>query len=122
MNKLVGALISFVALCLVILGAIFIVAWSVENAVAGGLMVLIGVGLLFYVYKVEKIEAAKPEIVSQTFNVKMSGSGSLATKNMTCRSCGAPLGEKNVKVVKGGLMASCPYCGVTSAFQEAPKW
>ena len=122
MNKLVGALVTFAGICLVILGAIFLIAWSVENAVAGGMMVLIGAGLMYYVYRVEKIEAAKPQLVSQTFNVTMSGSGKMAQKNMICKSCGAPIAEKDVKVVQGGLMAKCPYCGVVFALQEAPKW
>lgn len=122
MNKLVGALITFAGICLVILGAIFLIAWSIENAVAGGMMVLIGAGLMYYVYRVEKIEAAKPQLVSQTFNVTMSGSGKMAQKNMKCKSCGAPIAEKDVTVVQGGLMAKCPYCGVVFAMQEAPKW
>ena len=122
MNKLVGALVTFAGLCLVILGAIFIIAWSVENAIAGGMMVLLGTGLMYYVYRVERIEAAKPELVSQSFNVTMSGSDSMTQKDMTCRSCGAPIAEKDVKVVQGGLTATCPYCGVVFALQEAPKW
>lgn len=122
MNKLVGALVTFAGICLVILGIIFIVAWSVENAVTGAAMVLVGAGLMYYVYKVEKIEAAKPTLVSQTFNVSMSGSGQMVPKDMVCKSCGAPLTEKEVKVVQGGLMATCPYCGVVFALQEAPKW
>ncbi len=122
MNKLVGALVTFAGICLVILGAIFIIAWSVENAIAGGMMVLIGVGLMYYMYRVEKIEAAKPQLVSQTFNVKMSGSGEMAPKDMICKSCGAPITEKNLKVIQGGLMATCPYCGAVFALQEAPKW
>lgn len=122
MNKLVGAFVTFAGICLVILGAIFIIAWSVENAAAGAMMVLIGAGLMYYVYRVEKIEAAKPKLVSQTFNVQMSGSGTMAQKDMLCRSCGAPITEKDVKVVQGGLMATCPYCGVVFALQEAPKW
>lgn len=122
MNRLVGALVVFIGICLVILGTIFLVAWSIENAVAGSVMVLIGAGLLYYVYRVEKIEAAKPKLVSQTFNVTMSGSGEMTSKNLTCRSCGGPIAEKDVKVVDGGLMAKCPYCGVVLSFQEAPKW
>jgi len=122
MNKLVNALATFVGICLVILGAIFVIAWSVENTVAGGMMVLIGAGLMYYVYRVERIEAAKPKLVSQSFNVTMSGSGSMTQKNLTCKSCGAPIAEKDVKVVQGGLMATCPYCGVVFALQEAPKW
>jgi hypothetical protein len=122
MNKLVGAFVTFAGICLIILGAIFIIAWSVENVAAGAAMVLIGAGLMYYVYRVEKIEAATPKLVSQTFNVTMSGSGEMAHKNVVCRSCGAPIAEKDISVVQGGLMGKCPYCGTVSALQESPKW
>lgn len=122
MNKVVGAFVTFAGICLIILGAIFIIAWSVENAVAGLAMVLIGAGLMYYAYKVEKIEAAKPKLISQTFNVSMSGSGTMVPKDMVCKSCGAPIADKDITAVQGGLMAKCPYCGVVFALQEAPKW
>ena len=122
MNKLVGALITFVGICLVLLGAIFIIAWSVENLVTGAVMVLIGAGIMYYVYRVEKIEAAKPRLISQTYNVTLSGSGAMLPKDMVCKSCGAPIADKDITAVQGGLMAKCPYCGVVFALQEAPKW
>ncbi|MDQ1372371.1 MAG: hypothetical protein QG582_1287 [Candidatus Thermoplasmatota archaeon] len=122
MNKLVGALITFVGICLVLLGAIFIVAWSVENLVTGAVMVLIGAALMYYVYRVERIEAAKPKLISQTYNVTLSGSGAMLPKDMVCKSCGAPIADKDITAVQGGLMAKCPYCGVVFALQEAPKW
>lgn len=122
MNKLVSALITFVGICLVLLGAIFIIAWSVENLVTGAAMVLIGAGIMYYVYRVEKIEAAKPRLISQTYNVTLSGSGAMLPKDMVCKSCGAPIADKDITAVQGGLMAKCPYCGVVFALQEAPKW
>lgn len=122
MNKLVGALITFVGICLVLLGAIFIVAWSVENIVTGAVMVLVGAALMYYTYRVEKVEAAKPKLISQTYNVTLSGSGAMLPKDMICKSCGAPIADKDITAVQGGLMAKCPYCGVVFALQEAPKW
>lgn len=122
MNKLVGALVTFTGMCLVLLGVIFLIAWNVEDVVAGAAMALIGLGLMYYVYRVEKIEAAKPELVSQTFNVTLSGSGTMLPKDMVCKSCGAPIADKDITAVQGGLMAKCPYCGVVFALQEAPKW
>jgi predicted RNA-binding Zn-ribbon protein involved in translation (DUF1610 family) len=70
----------------------------------------------------KKIEASKPKLINQTFNVQMSGSGQLEQKQMTCRSCGAPLEDKNLSVVSGGVVVKCPYCGSVYAMEEAPKW
>jgi DNA-directed RNA polymerase subunit RPC12/RpoP len=122
MNKVVGALITFAGICMILLGAVFLIALGVETAITGAALVVIGAGIMYYVYRVEKIEASKPKLLSQTFNVSMSGSGTMVPKDMVCKSCGAPISDKDVKAVQGGLMAKCPYCGVVFALQEAPKW
>ena len=121
-NKIVEAVIVFFGICLILLGAIFIVASGTENVVIGAVLVLVAVIMFAFVYRLEKIEASKPTLVSQTFNVKMEGSGQQEQKQMLCKSCGAPLSEKNLTVIQGGIMAKCPYCGATYAIEEAPKW
>ena len=122
MSKILSAVLIFVAIFMILLGGIFVIAGGVENMVVGGVLVLIAVLLLYYVYRSDKIEAAKPKVINQTFNVQMSGSGKLEQKQMQCRSCGAPLEDKNLSVVSGGVVAKCPYCGSVYAMEEAPKW
>jgi hypothetical protein len=122
MNKLLSGLISFLAIFLILLGGLFIITVEVENIVIGAAMILVAVGLLFYTYRVEKIEASKPKLINQTFNVQMGGSGKLDQKQLTCRQCGAPLEDKDLRVVQGGVMVKCPYCGTIYALEEAPKW
>lgn len=119
MNRLVEALLVFVAIVVVLLGAIFLIAGDV---LTGGVLVLIAIALFAFIYRVEKIAAAKPTLVNQTFNVKMDGSGNFEDKEMKCRSCGAPLVDRDLKVVQGGIMVTCSYCGATYALEEAPKW
>lgn len=122
MNKLLSGLITVLAVFLILLGGIFIVAGDIENIAIGAAMVLVAVGLLYYVYRLEKVEASKPKLINQTFNVQMSGSGKLDQKQLTCRQCGAPLEDKDLRVVQGGVMVKCPYCGTVYALEEAPKW
>lgn len=127
MNKLMSGLITVLAIFLILLGGLFIIAGitapvTVENIVIGTAMVLAAAGLMFYIYRLEKIEAAKPKLINQTFNVQMSGSGQLDQKQLTCRQCGAPLEDKDLHVVQGGIMVKCPYCGTVYALEEAPKW
>jgi len=122
MNRLVEAMLVFFAIGLILLGAIFIVASGVENTAIGAALVIAAILVFAFVYRMEKIQASKPTLVSQTFNVKMEGSGKQEGKQMLCRSCGAPLGEKDLTVIQGGIMAKCPYCGATYAIEEAPKW
>ncbi len=122
MNKVLTGAILFLAIFMILLGMIFIIASGIENIATGAVFVVIAVILLIFVYRTTKIEAAKPSVVNQTFQVKMEGSGDLKEKELRCKSCGAPLTDKNLKVIQGGVMMTCPYCGAVSALEEAPKW
>lgn len=122
MNKVVLGAVVFLAILLLFLGVIFLIAGGLENAATGGVLVLLGAGLLYFVYRQDKIEAAKPTLVSQTFNVKMDGSGTMTERQLKCKSCGAPILDKDLKVIQGGVMMTCPYCGAMSALEEAPRW
>lgn len=122
MNKLLSGLTTFLAIFLILLGGIFIIAGGLENVSIGAAMVVVAVVLFFYLYRMERIDAAKPKLINQTFNVQMSGSGKLEQKQLTCRQCGAPLEDKDLRVVQGGVMVKCPYCGTVYALEEAPKW
>ncbi len=122
MNKVLTGAIIFLAIFMVLLGMIFIIASGIENIATGAAFVVIAVILFIFSYRTTKIEAAKPSIVNQTFQVKMEGSGELKEKELRCKSCGAPLTDKNLTVIEGGVMMTCPYCGAVSALEEAPKW
>jgi len=122
MNKLVEGFVVFAGIVLLFLGAVFLIAAGSGDIVIGLVMVVLALALFALVYRWEKIAAAKPTLVSQTFNVKMEGSGKMDDKEMRCKSCGAPLTDKDLKVVQGGVMVTCPYCGATYAMEEAPKW
>ena len=123
MNKIVEGLVLFVAIFLILLGVIFLIAaGTVQNLVTGAVLVLIAAMLLFFVYRSSKIEAAKPTLVTQNFDVKMEGTGGTQQKELKCRSCGAPLSEKDLKVVQGAVVVTCPYCNTVTTLEESPKW
>lgn len=122
MNRLIEGLMIFAGIALLFLGAVFLIAAGSGDILIGAVMIVIAILLFALVYRWEKIEAAKPTLVSQTFNVKMEGSGKMDDKEMKCKSCGAPLTDKDLKVVQGGVMVTCSYCGATYAMEEAPKW
>ncbi|MCU0861644.1 MAG: hypothetical protein MUE65_04930 [Methanomassiliicoccales archaeon] len=122
MSKIVSAVLLFVAIVMILLGALFVIAGGTDNMITGGVMILVAIILIFVSYRMEKIKAAQPKLINQTFNVKMEGSGQLTQKQLQCKSCGAPLSDKDLKVISGGIMVSCPYCGTKYALEEAPKW
>jgi len=121
-NRILSGALVFVAVFLMLLGGIFIIASGSENTVVGAALVIMAALLLYFVYRSERIEASRPKVMNQTFNVNMGGSGALQQKQMACRSCGAPLADKDLSVVSGGVVAKCPYCGSVYALEEAPKW
>jgi DNA-directed RNA polymerase subunit RPC12/RpoP len=107
---------------LILLGVIFLIASRIEDMILGAVLVMIAVMLLLFIYRSQKIEAAKPTLVTQNFDVKMEGSGTMEQKELRCKTCGAPLSEKNLKVVEGGVVMVCPYCNTVTSLQESPKW
>jgi hypothetical protein len=122
LNRILEGVVLFVAIFLILLGAIFLIASGTQNILTGAVLIAIAAMLMFFVYRSQKIEAAKPTLVSQTFNVKMEGTGQTEQKELKCRNCGASLSEKDLNVVEGAVMMKCPYCGTVAKFEEAPKW
>ncbi|MFA5314034.1 MAG: hypothetical protein WC375_12095 [Methanomassiliicoccales archaeon] len=122
MNRILEGVVLFVAIFLILLGVIFLIAGGMDNIITGGILVIVAAMLILFVYRLQKIEATKPTLVSQTFNVKMEGTGQTEQKELKCRNCGAPLSEKDLNVVEGAVMMKCPYCATVAKFEEAPKW
>jgi len=121
-NKIIEGFMILVAIAVIFLGLIFVVAGGNDNIIVGAVMILVAVGIFVFVYQAEKVQASKPTLVSQTFNVKMEGSGKFDEKEMKCKTCGAPITEKDLKIVEGGVMVTCSYCGASYSLQEEPKW
>jgi DNA-directed RNA polymerase subunit RPC12/RpoP len=128
MNKVLMFVLIFVALGLLAYGAINLIAYDPNNpaysmsGVIGAVLIIIAIVIFVIVYLDSRKEASRPVIVQQNVNVQMSGSGQLQEKKMVCRSCGAPIEQKDIKLISGGLMYTCSYCGSTGALEEEPKW
>jgi len=120
MNKILLGVLVFVAVGLLLVGGLFLIGATVTSDYAvAGVMLLIAVVLLVIAWR---LSAGSPTVVQQTFNVQLGGSGKFEEKRMACRQCGAPVEQKDIKVVQGGLMVTCPYCSAVYALEEAPKW
>ncbi|MFA5313701.1 MAG: hypothetical protein WC375_10380 [Methanomassiliicoccales archaeon] len=122
MNRILESVVLCFGMFLILLGVVFLIAGGMDNIVTGAVLVVVAAILLLFVYRSQKIEATKPTLVSQTFNVKMEGTGQTEQKELKCRNCGAPLSEKDLTVVEGAVMMKCPYCATVAKFEEAPKW
>jgi len=120
----VKGVIVFFGLGLMMLGVIFLIAGGSENTTAGGVMVGLSLALFAFVYMVDRQDSASmaSRPVHQEFNVTMGGSGEMRERKLVCPYCGAPVGEKDVKVSEGGLTLNCSYCHQVSHVEEEPKW
>jgi hypothetical protein len=82
--------------------------------VIGGILVAIGLAIIWYVNRKE------PGEQKVTYNVELSGDVNL--ENFDCKKCGGALSNKNVSLVGGAATVTCPYCGAVYQLEEKPKW
>lgn len=71
MNKVAYALAIALAVFLILLGGIFVIASGIENIATGAVLIVIAIVLIFFAYRSDKMEASRPKLINQTFNVKM---------------------------------------------------
>ena len=64
----------------------------------------------------------KPESTSQNVTVNIDLPGEVGMDTIKCKSCGGVLAEKDIKLVAGAPVVTCPYCGTTYQLSEEPKW
>jgi hypothetical protein len=116
-------IIAYIAAAIVIFfGVLFI--WAAFDPstpdgylVVGGISVLIGFGLIWFA---SRPRPAAPGDTNVTLNVDLPGNVNL--DQMTCKNCGGALAPKDVNMVAGAPVVTCPYCGTTYQLTEEPKW
>ncbi len=82
----------------------------------GGIFVLVGLAI---VYLATKITAPAPE-VNVTYQVDLPGEVNM--EKIKCVSCGGVISQKDISMVNGAPVVSCPWCGTTYQLTEDPKW
>jgi len=117
-----GKIILFVlAAILIFFGVIFLLSISANGDVSlawyAGSMLLIAFVLIFFAVRMKK---PADEVTNVTLNIDLPGGVSMDT--IKCNSCGAPLSEKDIQMVNGAPMVTCPNCGTSYQLSEAPKW
>jgi Na+/melibiose symporter-like transporter len=122
MGRIAQSLLLFLAIFLILLGVVFLIAGSIAYVTTGLMLVVIAVIILFFSYRTQKLDANRPMVVNQNIKIKMDAGGKMEERQLKCKSCGAALTDKDLKLVEGGIVATCPYCGTVTNFEEAPKW
>ncbi len=63
----------------------------------------------------------KTEIVQQV-NMQMDLPGQTKVEQLKCRSCGGVITSKDIQIMAGAPVVSCPFCQTTYQLTEEPKW
>jgi hypothetical protein len=80
---------------------------------------LAGVGfvLIFFASQMKSDKEAEQNVI---VNIDLPGEVGMDT--IKCQSCGGALTEKDIKLVAGAPMVTCPYCSTSYQLSEEPKW
>ena len=66
--------------------------------------------------------SGKAADATQNVTVNIDLPGEVGMSTIKCKSCGGVLSEKDVKLVAGAPVVTCPFCGTTYQLTEEPKW
>ncbi len=114
--------ISYIGAAVLILFGVLMVLGSVDSA--GNIiwlpvgLVLIGVGLAVIFIAAKKSSAVNTTNV--TYNVDLPGNVNM--DSIKCKSCGGTLSAKDITMVQGAPMVTCPFCHTVYQLTEEPKW
>ncbi len=118
-----GKIIAYIgAAILIFFGVLFI--WGAGSATGGGfgwvaiglISVIIGFVLIFFASRKPKVEP------DQNVTLKIDLPGDVHLDSLKCKACGGVLSEKDIKMVNGAPVVTCPYCGTVYQLTEEPKW
>ncbi|MBX3422266.1 MAG: hypothetical protein KF752_11990 [Pirellulaceae bacterium] len=107
------------ALLLAGLGIVFLIAAGQGNAVIrlviGGVCLAAAAALVY-------LPRMQPIAHTHVHRMELDMPGQVSIKGFECKSCGASLDSKSLKIVSGAAQVNCPYCGSSYQLEEAPKW
>ena len=111
------------AAILIFFGVLFIWGSFSPQGSAGWLTVgivtvLIGFGLIYFASRRKPAEGGPTNVT-----VQVDLPSDVNVEKLKCQSCGGDLNpQRDIKLVAGAPMVTCPYCGTTYQLTEEPKW
>ncbi|OGL42903.1 MAG: hypothetical protein A2161_07450 [Candidatus Schekmanbacteria bacterium RBG_13_48_7] len=109
---------KIIGIFLIILGGILILGAFTQNPIERIIsgIVMGGIGIV--------IMRLSREPVPQNITIKreIELSGDINLEILKCKNCGGTLSKKDIEIVEGTAIVSCPYCSVSYQMEEEPKW
>jgi uncharacterized Zn-finger protein len=120
-GKIIGYIVAGI---LVLFGVLYLLsAFSAETAspggrlLVGGILVVIGLGIIFLV----RMREPKPK-QEVTIRQEIDIGGDVDMEALKCQSCGGQLDKSAISLAEGAVVVTCPYCSATYQIIEEPKW
>ncbi len=115
-------IISYVsALIFIIFGVLYVLsAFNPDGATINIPIGLFLVGIGFALIWFGSRQKAGGDVTNVTLQVDMPANVNMDT--LKCQSCGGVLAPKDITMVAGAPVVTCPYCGTTYQLTEEPKW
>lgn len=80
-------------------------------------LAVVGFILIFFATRIQPADGNGDNV---TVNIDLPGEVGMDT--IKCQSCGGVLTQKDIQLVAGAPVVTCPYCGTTYQLTEEPKW
>ena len=118
-----GKIILFVlAAFSLIFSFLFFLGAGGQTGGAGLIWFAIGLAVAGFLLIFFATRIGAPGDPAQNVTVNIDLPGEVGMSTIKCESCGGVLSEKDVKLVAGAPVVTCPFCGTTYQLTEEPKW
>jgi hypothetical protein len=98
-----------------ILGAFGATGGGTSWLVVGVILMAIGAVPVYFAIR-------KPASDTTNVTLKIDMPGNVSMDTLKCKSCGGAITTKDIKMVAGSPVVTCPYCNTTYQLTEEPKW
>ena len=118
--KIIGKLLTALFF---LFGVLFIIG-AVNQPNPGGTFIA-GIVLLIICLVLGYFSFRKPKALDtneQNVTLKIDMPANVNMDAMKCQACGGTLAPKDVSMVAGAPVVTCPYCHSTYQLTEDPKW
>jgi phage FluMu protein Com len=118
-----GKIIAYIAAgIMVIFGFLFILGSGGQGGGGWGWVFIGGILLIAAFALIYLVSRRKPGSETQNVTLNIDLPGNTTMESMKCKSCGGVLSEKDISLVNGAAVVTCPYCKTVYTLTEEPKW
>ncbi|HEY9089838.1 MAG TPA: hypothetical protein VIO36_16820 [Anaerolineaceae bacterium] len=116
-----GKIIAYIVAAITIFFGILFIWGAFSPSGSNGWIIVglisVGIGLALIYWA-----ARRPASTSNDVTLKIDLPGNVGMDTLKCKSCGGTLSPKDISMIAGAPVVTCPYCKTTYQLTEEPKW